>query len=116
MVLRYSRFFWPCLIALKQAIVSGLTPYHLAQYVWYVGRRVIVRAAALLSRLDTWIGGLYQEVTDGAHAGELEFMVKIVIRKLGLIELVDRWYRHRYPRRFSNKYEHHTIQLYFVKN
>jgi hypothetical protein len=116
MVLRYCRFFWPSLLAIKKALASGSTPYYLAQHVWYVGRRVIVRAAALLDRLDTWCGQLYQEVTDGAPACELGFMVKIVTRKLGRIELVDRWYRHRYPRRFSNKSERHTIQLYSVNN
>jgi len=26
--------------------------------------------------------------------------VKVVTAKLGRIELVERWYRHRYPRRF----------------
>lgn len=116
MVLRYCRFFWPSLLALKQALASGSTHYHLAQHVWHVGRRVIVRAAALLDQLDTWCGQLYREVTDGVPACELGFMVKIVTRKLGRIELIDRWYRHRYPRRFSNKNERHTIQLYSVNN
>lgn len=114
MVLRYSRFFWPCLLALGQALASGSSMYHQARYVWHVERQVIVRAAALLDRLDTWVGGQYQEVTDGAQACELGFMVKIVTRKLGRIELIDRWYRHRYPLRFSHKNERHTIQLYSV--
>jgi len=116
MVLPYCRFFWPSLLVLRQALASGSTFYHLAQHVWYVGRRVIVRAAALLNRLDKWVGQLYQEVSDGVQAGELGFMVKIVTRKLGRIELIDRWYCHRYPKRFSHKNEHHTIQLYSVNN
>jgi hypothetical protein len=28
LVLRYSRFFWPCLLALKMSLDQGLTPYH----------------------------------------------------------------------------------------
>ena len=116
MVLPYCRFFWPSLLVVRQSLASGSTPYHLAQHVWYVGRGVIVRAAALLNRLDTWVGELYREVTDGIQACELGFMVKNVTRKLGRIEFIDRWYRHRYPRRFPHKNERHTIQLYSVNN
>jgi len=99
-VMRYSRFFWPCLLALRQALAIGLTPYHQAKHVWQVGRGVIVRAAALLNQLAPWVEELHQELTDGGQVRKLRFMVKIIIRKLGRIELVDRWYRHRYPLRF----------------
>lgn len=114
MVLRYCRIFYPGLLAIQQALTTGSTPYYLARHVWHVGRRVIIRAAALLDRLDTWVGQLYQEITDGGQVRELGSMVKVIIGKLSRIELIDRWYCHRYPRRFSHKNEHHTIQLYSV--
>jgi hypothetical protein len=108
MVLRYTRFFWPGLLAIQKALAIGSTPFSLSK-VWNVGRQVIVRAAALLGRLNTWVGQLYQEVTDGGQTGELKYMVKIIIRKLGHSELVDRWYYHRCPVRFTGKKERHTI-------
>ncbi len=113
MVLPYCRFFWPDLLAIKQALTFEAARNHLAQQ-WHVGRRVIMRTVALLNLLNTWVGELYQEVTDGGQARALGFMVKIVTRKLGRIEPAYRWYRHRYPLRFSNKSEHHTIQLFSV--
>jgi hypothetical protein len=110
MVLRYTRFFWPSLPAIQKALAIGSTPYSLAK-VWNVSRQVIVRAKALLEQMNTWVGQLYQEVTDGGQPDELKSMVKIIIRKLGHIELVDRWYGHRYPARFTgSKKERHTIQ------
>ena len=114
MVLPYCRFFWPCLLALRQNLASGSTPYHQALHVWHVGRRVIVRAASLLNQLNIWVGQLYREATDGGQPTDLGFMVDIVTRKLGRIDVVDQWYRHRYPRRFLHKNEHHIIQLYSV--
>jgi hypothetical protein len=115
MVLRYTRFFWPGLLAIQKALTIGSTPYSLAK-VWNVGRQVIVRAAALLDQMNTWVGQLCQEVTDGGQTGELKSMVKIIIRKLGHSELVDRWYCHRYPARFTGKKERHTIQPYSVND
>lgn len=114
MVLPYCRFFWPGLLTLRQALASGSTPYCLARHVWHVGRRVIIRAAALLDRLDAWVGQLYQEISDGGQVRELGSIVKVIIGKISRIELVGRWYRHRYPTRFSHKNEHHTIRLYSV--
>jgi hypothetical protein len=101
MVMRYCRFFWPCLIALYQTLADGSTPYHLARYVWHVGREVILRAAALLRRLCPWVGRLYREITDGNAVRDTAMMVKVVTAKLGRLELVERWYRHRYPHRFG---------------
>jgi len=100
MVLRYCRFFWPCLLALEQALATGSTPYHQAQHVWHVGWGVIVRARALLNRLTPWVEELHRELTDGGRVRGLGSMVQIITRKLGRIELLDRWYRHRYPLRF----------------
>ena len=113
MVLPYCRFFWPSLLAIRQALATEAVSCNLP-LLWHIGRRVIVRAAALLGRLNTWAGRLYQEVTDGGQPDDLGFMVKIMVRKLGRIELLDRWYRHRYPLRFSDKNEHHTIRLFSV--
>jgi hypothetical protein len=108
LVLRYNRFFWPCLLAVKMYLDQGVTPYHLARYTWMVGRRVIVRAAAYLKHLEKWIRAIYREATDAEWHGELEYMVKVTTRKIGLIELVDRWYRHRYSRRFWMTNQHAT--------
>jgi hypothetical protein len=98
-LLRYSRFFWPCLLAVKMSLDQGLTPYHVARHIWKVGRGVVVRAAVLLTCLEQWIGTIYREVTNGEPYRELEHMVKVATGKIGRIELVDRCYRYRYPRR-----------------
>jgi hypothetical protein len=103
LVLRYSRFFWPCLLVLSQALAAGETPYHLARHVCHVGRGVILRAAVLLKHLGPWVEELHRELTEGRPARELALMVKIITAKLGRIELGERWYRHRYPLRFSTK-------------
>jgi len=100
LVMRYWRFFWPCLLALYQNLAAGSTPYHLAHHVWHVGREAILRAAALLRRLCLWVGNLYRELTDGRPLRDLAAMVKVLTAKLGRLELVERWRRHRYPRRF----------------
>lgn len=76
---------------------------------WHVGQKVILRAAALLDCLYSWVAGLHQELTAGKPVRELALMVKIITAKLGHRELNWRWYRHRYPLRFSNKNGHHTI-------
>jgi hypothetical protein len=114
MVLRYCRFFYTDLLAIQQALAIDSDPNHFARHAWHIGRRVIVRAAALLERLNTWTGQLYQEVADGRQPDNLERMVDFLIEKLSRIELIERWYRHRYPLRFSHKHEHHTIQRYSV--
>jgi hypothetical protein len=100
MVLRYCRFFWPCLLAVRRALNNGATCYHLARYVWLVGHRVIRRASAQLSRMNLWVSSLYRELTDGSTVREVDSMVKIIINKIGPIELTNRWYHHRYPLRF----------------
>jgi hypothetical protein len=109
LVLRYTRFFWPDLVAIQKARALG-TPLFCLAKVFNVGRRVIAGAEAVLGQLSVWIGQLYREVTDGAHQGALLFMVKSIIRKLGYTELLDRWYCHRYPARFRCKKPQHTIQ------
>ena len=100
MVMRYCRFFWPCLLSVKGALDAGSSCYHVAHHVWHVSWAVIQRAAVLVQRLGPWVNGLHQELTNGGPARELELMVKIVTAKIGRLELVHRWYRHRYPRRF----------------
>jgi transposase-like protein len=108
-VMRYCRFFWTGLLALKAALDAGVCAKRLAENVWQVGTRVILRAAALLDRLCPWVGGLHQELTCGKPVRELAVMVKVITAKCGRLELSWRWYRHRYPLRFSDKFGRHTI-------
>ena len=109
MILRYCRFFWPHLLSIKLALDSGSTRYYLACHEWHVSWAIIGRAAALLNRMESWVKGLHQEITDGRPARRFELMVKIITVKLGALELNWRWYRHRYPRRFPDKLGQHTI-------
>jgi hypothetical protein len=62
-----------------------------------VSRRVLNMVPQLIS----WVEGLHREVTDGCAVRELGRMVKIIIFKIGHIELTNRWYRYRYPLRFG---------------
>ena len=75
--------------------------YHLARHVWHVGRGVIVRAAAVYKNLEHWLGGQYQELTDGRAGDGFEGMVERVTDAIGCIAFEQRWYRYRYPRRFQ---------------
>jgi len=100
LVLRYCRFLWPDLLAVKDALDAGTSAYRLARTVWHVGRRVIVRAAVLLTHMGWWVEALHREMRDGRPARALRSMVKRVACRLGRGELTDRWYRHRYPLRF----------------
>ena len=100
--LRYCRFSCPGLIALKEALRAGASPYHLARYVWHVGREVITRAAAQFARLTSFIASLHQELTDGAIAlPDFVLLVNVITEKIGMVELNFRWYRHRYGARFK---------------
>ena len=103
LVLRYCRFCWPSLLEVKKSLAAKLTPYHVSRYVWNVSRGVILRAAALLDRLASWIEVLHREVTNGSPAREFRLMVKIVTVKLGRIALTYRWYWHRFPLRFKTQ-------------
>lgn len=103
LALRYCRFFLPYLLALNRALREGMTPYRLACHVWHVGRAVIVRASALINELTHWVRGQYQELTESRSAGILERMVERVTDTMGRFEFAQRWYRHRYPRRFQCK-------------
>jgi hypothetical protein len=105
----YCRFFWTYLLEVGRAQADGSTLSHLARHLWHVGRRVIGRAKALLEIITLWVEQLHRELTDGEAARELGLMVKIITAKLGRRELVNRWYRHRYPRRFFDKTGRHTI-------
>ena len=96
--MRYCRSFWSDLLAVKQSLAAGISAYRLARHVWHVGRGVIVRAAALLQDMAVWVAQLHQELTDGAAVRGLGLMVKLATHKLGRVELVERWYRHHYPR------------------
>jgi hypothetical protein len=102
-VLRYCRFFWPDLLAVKRDLAAGKTVEHIAR-LWHVGEGVILRAQDLLSRLGLWVEQQHRELTDGKPVRAIELMVKIIVRKLGRRELTHRWYCHRYPRRFSAKW------------
>jgi hypothetical protein len=99
MVLRYCRFFWPCLLTVTKALAERQTFYDLARNVWLVGWGVIKRAAAELERMRAWIGLIHREVTDGGAVREAGDMVKRIIGRIGRIELSNRWYCHRYPLR-----------------
>lgn len=100
-IMRYCRFFWPCLLALRQELSWGKSLYHLGRYVWRVGWAVMKRAAAQLDRICAWVEALHQELTNGRAPRDLGLMVKISTAKIGAVALVQRWYRHRYPSRFS---------------
>jgi hypothetical protein len=97
--MRYCRFLWPDLLAVKRSLAAGISAYRLARYVWRVGRRVIVRAAALLEEVNVWMTRLYRELSDGGAQRDLGLMVKLATHKLGRVELVSRWYVHHYPRK-----------------
>jgi hypothetical protein len=99
LVLRYCRFFWPCLISVAICLGQGRGARELAQR-WLVGKDVIVRAHGLLERLRTWVGGLFRELSDGAAIRGLKTMVTFLTAEIGRDELNHRWYQHRYPRRF----------------
>jgi len=100
-VLPYCRFYWLYLLSLKESLSGGATLNSLAQQVWHVGWAVIARGTALLRRMEVWVEQLHRELTDGGPGQELCRMVKIVTGVLGPCELVQRWYRHRYPLRFG---------------
>ena len=91
MMLRYCRFFWPCLLSLGMTVEKGLA----------IRRTVARRMVETLTLITAWIKDLFREVTDGRSGSDLGRMVKIIVRKIGRIELSNRWYRHRYPRRFG---------------
>jgi hypothetical protein len=91
MMLRYCRLFWPCLLQFEIPPANGLP----------VSRGVTKRTVKTLALMRSWVKGLYREVTDGMSGFDLEHMVKIIIGKIGGTELSNRWYRYRYPRRFS---------------
>ena len=101
MVMPYCRFCLLYLFSIKQALARGFTLYHLARHVWHVGWAVILRTATLLERFELWVVALHRELTNGAPVCELGQMVKISTMKLGRIELIQRWYRHQYPLRFT---------------
>lgn len=100
-VLRYCRFFWPCLLAVKMALTNGRSCYHLARHVWNVERGVIRRASVLFDRMSRWTQQLHQETTGGGSLRQVGLMVKIIAHKIGYPELSCRWYRHHYPLRFK---------------
>jgi hypothetical protein len=108
-VIRYCRFFWTGLFALKAALDAGAASKRLARNLWHVGQRVIIRAAALIEHLYPLVTNQHQELTPDRPVRQLGLMVKIITAKLGHHELNWRWYRHRYPLRFPDKNGPHTI-------
>ena len=97
MVLRYCRFFWPCLLAVWNAL-THLSIYHIA-CIWNVDRRVIAGVAALQSIIHNWVEKQHQELTNGSKACSLSITIKIILLKIGPAELMNRWYCYRYPKR-----------------
>jgi hypothetical protein len=109
MVLRYCRFFWPCLLFVLRASSIERSPLCAA---WNVSRGIARRAAAVLTAVTSWVSELYQEVTAGGAGADLGRMVKIIVHKISRVELSNRWYRHRYPRRFPAPLrEQHNLSL-----
>jgi len=94
MVLRYCRFFRQCLLTV-QSTWHAQAPLRK----WNISNGVTLRVAGMLKALTSWVEQLYREVTDGGAVRELGRMVKIIVRKIGHVELSNRWYRHRYPLR-----------------
>lgn len=102
MTLRYCRFFWPCLLLFGKSHGKGLPISH----------GVAKRTVATLTLIHSWVKVLYREVTDGDRGFNLGGMVKIIAGKIGGTELSNRWYRHRYPRRFiAPGIQQHNLSL-----
>lgn len=97
-VLRLCRFRWNDLLSVRQALAAGTSGRHLAR-VWHVGAAVIYRAQAELATMRAWIAPQHQELTNGKPARAFATMVMRVIGKIGRLELLRRWYCHRYPQR-----------------
>jgi hypothetical protein len=49
--------------------------------------------------MRAWIAPQHQELTNGKPARAFATMVMRVIGKIGRLELLRRWYCHRYPQR-----------------
>jgi hypothetical protein len=99
LVLRYCRFFWPCLLAVWNQI-NSLSPLILAiAHTWNVGTGVIKRATELYSVIHEWVSKQYQEQCGDCKNRSLARMVKILTFKTGLADLMSRWYWHQYPAR-----------------
>jgi hypothetical protein len=65
-----------------------------------------------MALICAWVKDLYREVTDGERGFSLGRMVKIIVGKIGRTELSNRWYRHRYPRRFNaTEAQQHNLSL-----
>lgn len=102
MTLRYFRFFWPCLLLFERTHGKGLQ----------ISRGVAQRTKKLLALIGAWVKDLYREVTDGDRGFSLGRMVKIIVGKIGCTELSNRWYRHRYWRRFgAPQAQQHNLSL-----
>lgn len=111
-IMPYCRFYWADLLDIHFSRLSGASLYSLAKQVWNVGSAAIRRAMLLLNILTPWITSQHQEVTNGLPARGLAQMVKIITAKLGRHQMVHRWYRHRYPRRFfEQKHQPHNSSL-----
>jgi hypothetical protein len=108
MVLRYCRFFWPCLLLIVRASDVENSPLP----AWEISHGVALRVAVVRTAITLWVSELYREVTGGGAVTNLGRMVKIIVHKIGRVELSNRWYRHRYPRRFPAPPEQqHNLSL-----
>lgn len=104
MVLRYCRLFWPCLLLVERASI--------AKPLEEISCGVARRAAVLLAAIASWVSELYREVTDGLEGAPLGRMVKMIVHKIGHVELSNRWYRHHYPQRFpASPVQQHNLSL-----
>jgi hypothetical protein len=108
MVMRYCRFFWPCLLLVARAFGVESSPLP----AWKISHGVALRVAAVLTAITSWVSELYREVTDGGAGTALGRMVKIIVHKIGRVELSNRWYRHHYPKRFpASPEQQHNLSL-----
>jgi len=99
MVLRYCRFFWPCLLEVWNELDSLSSMAIKIAQTYNVGIGVIERASDLHSALHPWVSKQYQEHCDSCKIRSLAFMVKRLSFKTGLTDLMNRWYWYHYPAR-----------------
>lgn len=97
-VLRLCRFRWRDLLSVRHALAAGTSGRYLAR-MWHVGAAVIYRLQAELAAMGSWIATQHREVTDSAPERAFTAMVKGVFGTIGRLELLQRWYYHRYPKR-----------------
>lgn len=101
MVMPYSHFLYPDLLSIQRALTQGIAVNELATRVWHISWSVMKRSSKQIEQMQGWIRQQYQEVTNGQTATSIVEVIKTVVKKIGAVALKNRWYRHRYPLRFS---------------